>query len=162
MVLHFLKNIIKLTLASSTILLLFLIFSSESITFSVPSSITEFSAFMDSQQRYNAIITEAEDGYYQNLEYEAYERSFSVDQHFVYLSIFKYENPDCAKEIYESLKHQNAIKMTFDIDGNSYIRFKVDNVNYCAWHNKETVVIIKSESKEALQTFKNFLVKELG
>jgi len=156
------KNILKLTMAGASVLLLFLVFSSESITFSVPNSITEFSTFMDSQAYYKTVETESEGGYYQSQAFEAYERQFLVDQARVNLSIKKYETVQRAQEIYDLLKHQNVIKMTFDIDGNSYIRFKIGNINYCAWHNQETVVVIKSENRQALQNFKNYIIKAFG
>ena len=156
------KNVLKLTLAGASVLLLFLLFSTESITFSVPYSITDFSTFMDSQAIYRPVETESECGYYQSQEFEAYERQFLVEQAHVNLSIIKYETAERAQEIYDLLKHQNVIKMTFDIDGNSYIRYKIGNTNFCAWHNQETVVIIKSENRQALQNFKNYIIKAFG
>lgn len=155
------KNVIKVSLAILSILLLFLFFSSESITFSVPNSILEFSKFMESQRKFEIVLTDDCTGYDQHSEYEIYEREFLVDSDLVALCIKKYNTTEKAQEAYDILNHKNMIKMTFDIDGNSYIRFKIGEINYCAWRNGETVIVMKSVSKESLQLLKNYIVKQI-
>ncbi len=155
------KNIIKMSLAVLSIFLLFFFFSSESITFSVPNSILEFSKFMDAQSEYEIIPTDGHEGYGQYVDYEAYERQFLVNSDLVELCIKRYNTIEKAQAVYEVLNHKNTIKMTFDIDGNSYIRFRIEDVNYCAWRNGETIIVMKSLNKESLQMLKNYIVKQI-
>ncbi|MBF4694994.1 hypothetical protein [Fusibacter ferrireducens] len=155
------KNVVKVSLAMLSTLLLFLFFSSESITFSVPNSILEFSKFMEAQKTFEIVLTDDSKGYDQHSDYEIYERDFSVNSDVVALCIKKYDTIEKAQEAYNILNHKNLIKMTFDIDGNSYIRFKIGEVNYCAWRNGKTVVVMKSTNKESLQMLKNYIVKQI-
>ncbi|GAU75816.1 hypothetical protein [Fusibacter sp. 3D3] len=155
------KNIIKMSVAMLSVLLLFLFFSNESITFSVPNSILDFSRFMESQKEFEVVLSDAHKGYKQYAEHEAYERQFSVESDLVQLCITKYNSVEKAQEAYDILNQKNVIKMTFDINGNSYIRFKIHDVNYCAWRNSETVIVMKSLNKESLQILKNYIVKQI-
>ncbi len=155
------NNLLKLSVTLVSLVVLFFMFTSENITYCVPASVTEFAKYLESQILYPVVANANHSGYVEVNNTEAYERQFDVDDSLVSLSIKRYSSLEQAYDAYDKLKHQSVLKLIFDIDGNSYISYKIDDTYYAAWRNDETVIVIFSKSHTGLKSFQDFIISQL-